>query len=180
MADQISDPALGLAALLEWDEPIAIAFYPDPTGKAELVESARVLAPPRGVEEVRRGEDALALIKKDVLIILDPEDPRAAVQFMDRNRDHFEGENARLLLLLLRGGQGEEALQDAPALASFARSRAFDLDAGSSTRDAAAAFQQAHGMGHDEWLRRWRSGELSDTFENNLVLAEALAIEGPS
>ena len=176
--EPIADHAIGLVALLEWGDPIAIAFYPDHAEKAQLVETARMLALPRVTREIRSGLDALPLLDQDALIILDPANPKADVEFLDHNRDHFEGASARLLLLLLGGGEGQRALQDAPALSSFARSLSFDVAGARGPSEAATAFEEAYGMTHDEWLRRWRTGELPDTFGNNLVLAEALTVEG--
>lgn len=176
MADPIADDEVGPAALLEWDEPLGIAFYPDHAAKADLIARMRALAEPREVYEIRRGEDALPLVDHDALILVDPESEEAAVSFFERNRDHFDDARARLLILLLRGGAGERALKDAPALASFAREASFEVAPRPRREEVRVAFERRHGVEPEGWLRRWREGALPDTLENNYTLGEALAL----
>lgn len=176
MAEPIADDDVGPAALLEWGEPLGIAFYPDHATKADLIARMRALATPREVHEIRRGEDALPLVSRDALVLVDPDDEEAAVSFFDRNRDHFDDARARVLILLLQGGAGERALKDAPALASFARDASFDVTPRPRREDARAEFEERYGMPPEEWLGRWREGTLLDTLENNYVLSEALAL----
>lgn len=176
MAEPIADDDVGPAALLEWGEPLGIAFYPDHKAKADLIARMRALAEPREVHEIRRGEDALPLVNLAALVLVEPEDEEAAVSFFDRNRDHFDDVKARLLILLLRGGAGERALKDAPALASFARDASFEVVPRPRREDACTEFKQRYGMAPEEWLGRWREGALPDTLENNYALSEALAL----
>jgi len=177
MPDPIADDTLGPAALLEWGEPLGIAFYPNYAEKADLVARMKALAQPRQVHEVRRGEEALDFVGCDCLVIVDPEQEEEAVSFFDRCRDHFEAGPAQILLLLLRGGAGERALKDAPALASFARDASFEVSARPNMEQARADFGRRHGLNPEDWLGRWRNGDLPDTLENNHVLSEALELE---
>lgn len=179
MAESIAGEEVGPAALLEWDEPMALAFYPDHAAKSDLVARMRALAEPRQVREVRRVEDALAFLDSFSLVIVEPDDEVKAVSFLDRNREHFVGDDvkARLLVLLLRGGAGDNALKDLPALSSFAREASFEVVGDLSPKDRRAAFQERYGATPEEWLQGWRKGELSDTLENNLTLGEALELE---
>jgi hypothetical protein len=176
VAESIADDDVGPAALLEWGEPLVIAFYPDHAAKADLIARMHALAAPREVHVIRRGEDALPFVDCNVLVLVEPENEEAAVSFFDHNRDHFEDVKARLLLLLLRGGAGERALKDATALASFAREASFEVAPRPPRHQVQAAFVQSHGMDPEEWLRKWREGTLPDTLENNLTLSEALAL----
>lgn len=162
--------------MLEWGEPLGIGFYPDLAEKADLIARLRALAAPRATIEVRSGEEALLLAAQDALVIVDPDDPRAAVTFFDQNRDHFQEVSATFLLLLLQGGSGEDALGDAPSLASFAREASFEVRRRPTLDEGRAAFEQVHGVGAEEWLRQWRASELADTLENNSILSEALAL----
>ena len=162
--------------MLEWDEPICIAFYPDPSTKAALVARMRVLASPREFHLVHRGEDALPLVTHRALILVEPEDEEGTVAFFNRNREHFEDVEARLLIVLLRGGAGERALKDAPQLASFARAASFEVVVEPSPGNALAIFSEQHGIGPEEWLAQWRSGVLPDTLENNHTLSDALVL----
>jgi hypothetical protein len=176
MNNTIADDSVGPAALLEWDEPLGIAFYPDYAKKSELVSRMVALAAPRACHTVRDGAGALKLTNEHALIIVDPENEKATVQFFDHNRDHFSDVTARILILLLRGGAGEQALKDAPALSSFAREASFEV-APAQQRDCARAdFEGRHGFSPEEWLTRWRNGDLPDTLENNLALGDALAL----
>ena len=178
MAERIAADDLGVFALLEGGEPLSVAFYPEHTAKAELVARMRALAAPREVHEVRRGEDALQFADRDVLVLVEPENEEGAVSFFDHNRDHFDDAKARVLLLLLRGGEGERALKGATALASFARDASFEVAPRLLREDARVAFNERHGIDPEEWLRRWREGALADTLENNYALSEALSLAG--
>lgn len=177
MPDEIADDVAGPAGLLEWGEPLGIGFYPDHTEKADLISRLSALAAPRPTLEVHSGEEALDLVERDALVIVDPDDPSAAVTFFDRNRDHFQDVKATFLLLLLQGGSGEDALAEAPSLASFARDASFEVRRRPSLEEARATFMKVHGVSSDEWLRQWRASELHDTLENNSILSDALALE---
>src|SRR5580700_2919607 len=130
MSDPIADDTVGPVGLLEWGEPLAIAFYPDHAAKADLI--ARM--------------HALALVERDALVLVEPDNEEEAVLFFDRNRDHFDDAKACFLILLLRGGAGERALQSAPALASFARDASFEVIPRPPHDEARAAFEQRYGM----------------------------------
>lgn len=116
----------------------------------------------------------------DAIIAPSPENDAAAVEFIDRNRDQFNERKGQLLLLLLAGGSGERALQDAINLSSFAREASFEIAASPTRADARKTFTQTYLASPEEWLRQWRSGELQDDLENNLILGEALELEGES
>jgi hypothetical protein len=180
MSERIANDETGAAALLDWGEPLAIAFYPDHATKTEFVARMRALAAPREVYEIRRGEDALPLVDREALLIVEPEDEGLAVRFFDENRDRFSEGPARLLILLLQGGAGEKALGSAPALASFAREASFDVAPRPRRDEMREAFEQRFGMSPELWLTRWRTGEFADTLENNYALGEALALADPS
>jgi hypothetical protein len=177
MSESIADDTVGPAALLEWDEPLGIAFFSDHATKADLIARLRALADPRDVHIVHEAAKALPFANNNALIIIDPQNEKDTVLFFDRNRDHFEGVKARFLILLLRGGSGEQALKDAPALASFARDASFEISSPPHRDDARATFQERNDVTPEEWLRRWRSGELPDNQENNYILSDALVLE---
>jgi hypothetical protein len=176
MSDPIADDTVGPVGLLEWGEPLAIAFYPDHAAKADLIARMHALAQPRVVHQVRCGADALLLVERDALVLVEPDNEEEAVLFFDRNRDHFDDAKACFLILLLRGGAGERALQSAPALASFARDASFEVIPRPPHDEARAAFEQRYGMDPEAWLSAWRKGALPDTLENNYVLSEALTL----
>jgi hypothetical protein len=190
MSSRIADPAQGLAALFELDEPLAIAFYPDHAEKELLMDQVRALAAHRVVNEVNDVQAALDIIAAtpavnseesapapSKLIVIDPENESAAVTALDQNREQFLDRGVQLLLLLLRDGSGEHALTGAPQLASFARSASFEVAAKPSNREADLQFVAEYGTSAREWLLKWRQGELPDTAENNLILSEALVLE---
>ncbi len=178
----LADDTVGPFGLLTGTASLAVAYYPDPTAKADLIARMTALAAPRPVHHVVRGEAALPFVDQSVLVLVDPGNPAAAVSFFNRNRDHFEGVNAKVLLLLMKGGSGEVAMMDAPALASFAREASFEVDSEPPRDEARAAFTARYALEPEEWLRQWRSGAIPDTIENNHVLSDALslaAVEAP-
>ena len=177
MPDDIADDVAGPAGVLEWGEPVGIGFYPDLALRAELIVRLRSLATPRPTHVVRTGVDALRWVDEDCLVIVTPEDERTTVLYFDQNRDHFCDVKASFLILLLRGGSGENALGDAISLASFARDASFEVKSGPTVEEARATFIKVHGVTSDEWLRQWRASELHDTLENNSILSDALALE---
>jgi hypothetical protein len=146
MAEPIANDTVGLADLLEWGEPIEIAFYTDHAIKAELIAKMRAQAGPREVHEVRRGDEALSLVDRDALVLIEPENEEEAVRFFDHNRDHFVDVKARFLLLLLRGGSGQRALKDALSLASFAREASFDVLPRPRRDEVQPVPEQRHGL----------------------------------
>jgi hypothetical protein len=174
----MAEAELGLYRVLEGGSPLELGVYDDLAEKDRLVGVATALAPPDWpVVTVTSAPDALERSKDRVLLIIDPLNQIEAVRHLDRNRDHLVGAPARLLLLLDRDGAGMRELADAPSLAAWLRSCSFLAEAHVSRENGALAFEKRHGMNVREWLRLWREGTLPDTTDNNLSLAEALAIE---
>lgn len=174
----LADDTVGPFALFENHAPISIAVYNDLSARDELVERLEALAAPTPTKRAQTGEEALALADEPSLVLVDPRDPPATVAFFDRWRDLFLERQAQFVLLLLRGGSGEDALRDAPSLASFAREASFEVPEGPRLADLEAAFEHRYGKSYQNWLVEWRSGSLPDTLENNHILSEALSLEG--
>jgi len=174
----LADDTFGPFALFEQDAPISIAIYNDLAARDELMDRLEALASPMPTKRVHTGEEALACAGEEAMILVDPDDPPAAVAFFDRGRDLFLERPARCVLLLLRGGSGEAALSDAPSLASFARIASFEVGASPTFADLERAFEERHGKTYQAWLGEWRDGALADTLENNHILSEALSLEG--
>ena len=190
MSHEIAEPGHGLAALLEWDEPLAVGFYPDLAARQSLMEQVRALVANRNIEEVTGVDEALALVSGSTtssgdevpsspsrLIVIEPHSEPEAVAALDQNRDQFASKGVQVLLLLLRNGTGERALADAPQLASFARSASFEVPSEPDKSEAVKDFATRHGSSPQEWLEKWRRGELPDTTENNMILSDAIALE---
>ncbi len=176
-ASPLADDTIGPAAVFELAEPISIAIFHDPSSRDELIERLAALASPTATKLVRSGEEALACARDEALVLVDPSNPAATVTFFDRNRDHFTLGPARFVLLLMRGGSGERALQDATSLSSFARDASFEVGRSPSIAELEKTFEATHGKSFTDWLAEWRSGALPDTLENNHILSEALSLE---
>lgn len=175
----MADLGIGFAMLLEQDVPLVIGRYADLSAKQDLLDRAMTLASPTwGFSVINRADALLGVLQRNDLVVFDPDDEVAAVAYLDQYRERLLHAAARVLLLLRDDGDGVRALARAPALASFARGLTFSCGAEVSQDDAAREFQQKHGTNHDAWLERWDSGELADTLDNNLILADALAIRG--
>lgn len=173
----LADDTVGPFALFEHGAPISIAVYNDLASRDELMERLEALASPMPTRRVRSGEEALGFVGEEALVLVDPRDPPETVAFFDRWRDHVLEAKARFVLLLLRGGSGEDALRDAPSLASFARDAIFEVGGGPTLADLERAFEERHGKTYRDWLAAWRSGSVPDTMENNHILSEALSLE---
>lgn len=175
MNDTVADDEVGPAALLEHAQPIAIAFYATLGARDRLVERMRALAAGRAVHVVTTGREALEPPSDGDLVLVLPSDEAAAVRFFERNRDRFVERGSPTLLFVMRGGPGEDALRDAPGLASLTREASFDAPLPTTAGEARAAFIAQHGCEPEAWLQRWRAGDLPDDIASNTLLAEALA-----
>ena len=114
------------------------------------------------------------------IVLLTPADEAAAVAFLDLHRERMRNRVAPAVLFLLCDGSGERRLREAYALASWLRGREYDPTRAPEV-DAAATretFTERTGSTPEAWLAAWRSGELADTLEHNLLAQEALLLEG--
>lgn len=175
----MADMASGLMKLLDNLAPIGIAYYSTTGAMEDFIRRTEVLAEPRQVQLVQEVSSLFATLDHggDIILIV-PSDESSAVAFLDRNRDSVVAKCKPVLLILTQGGQGQQALAKAPALASIVRGAIFSVDTAITREAAETAFEARHGVSYNDWLARWRSGELEDTTDNNLTLSEALAIEG--
>ena len=159
--------------------PVAVIFYPESTTREAMIEEVKLIAPPeRNV--LRAVELEAAVQDPEAIVLLTPADEAAAVAFLDLHRERMRNRVAPAVLFLLCDGSGERRLREAYALASWLRGREYDPTRAPEV-DAAATretFTERTGSTPEAWLAAWRSGELADTLEHNLLAQEALLLEG--
>lgn len=160
---------------------IVVVYYPDRglldwiTAQVTSIagEEARPLHA-RSVDE--------AIIAKDRLALLLPENERETILELDALRDQIltAGRRYPLVLFLLRGGSGQKALAtEVPGLWSVIRGSDPDpLELSEIDADAErASFVDKHGKEPEAWLAEWRAGALPSTSENLATAYEAMLFE---
>ncbi len=157
-------------------DPLAIVIYPDSEERAHLIDEVREL---RG-GAWRVMEDPHALFgSADEPIFLLPADEGACVRLLERRREMLIDREGPIVLFLLRGGTGQDALRESPALKSWVLGKESDPLALEEidVDDARAAFEEGTGMTPEAWLRAWRSGAIPETTEAHAWAHDALLIE---
>lgn len=157
-------------------DPLAVVIYPDTEERAHLLDEIRDL----------RGGDWRTLTDPEALFdaadgptFLLPPDEGGCVRLLERRREMLVDREGPIILFLLRGGSGQDALRDAPALKSWVLGKetdplaleAVDVDA------ARADFERATGQPPDVWLRAWRAGDIEETTAHHALAHQALLIE---
>lgn len=158
-------------------EPLAVVIYPDSGERAHLIDEIIDL---RGGEWRYIREPAELFESDDRPTFLVPVDEGACVRLLERRRETLVDREGPIVLFLLRGGTGQDALREAPALKSWVLGNEvdpialedLDLDA------ARGAFQRLTGQTAAEWLGKWRAGEVPETTEAHALAHRALLIEG--
>jgi hypothetical protein len=145
-------------------------------GEVESVASAD--ARPFRTETV---EDALATPERLALLV--PRSEREAVLDLDASRDRLlETQRSQpVVLFLLRNGDGQRALAESRAsLASWIEGSDADPEMLAEVDPEAerAAFIDATGESPEEFLAKWRSGQIADTTANLGRAYRAMLLEG--
>lgn len=161
---------------------VSVIRCPDYGLREWLVEQVESLVP-ADARPLRSTDVDAALAEPDRLVLLVPDDEREVVIDLDASRDRMLQDPARtqpIVLFLLRGGVGEEALaREAPSLRSWLNGSDADPEAlaaidVSKERDA---FERDHGTDPETWLWRWRSGDFAETGDNFRTAYEAALLE---
>ena len=166
--------------LLHEGGPLSCVYYADLVGREDTAELLEALS--QGSHNVRRTtqiEDAFDEAETTTALLLLPDNERDAVLELDGRREALSERQTPVVLFLLRDGQGARALAEAPGLAGWLRGRDVDpdhLDA-VDLKAERAAFERDTGRTAEAWLSAWRTGQLTDTLDNNLTLQRALLLE---
>lgn len=157
-------------------EPIAVILYPDTGVRAELIEEIEDLRP-LDWQRITDPSDLFAAPDRPTLLL--PPDEAGCVRLIEGRREQLLDRKGPILLFLLRGGSGLEALTDSPALKSWVIGKEVDPEA-LATIDPKAArseFETQHGQTPEEWLADWRAGRLRETTSNHAIAHWALLLE---
>lgn len=160
------DPTETLSNAIARDEGgIAVIWCPDLGLRDWLVrETESVL--PAGVTSFRTASIEEALTRPGDVALLIPIDEAEVVLELDGSRDRLRGDGTSrtqpIVLFLLRDGDGQKALAQAPSLSSWIRGSDPDPEALAEVDLVAEreAFAKKTDVSPEEWLTRWRRGEL--------------------
>lgn len=135
-------------------------------------------------------DEALAATDRLVWFAPPVDEAAAAVQTLEARRDSLLDRAEPLLLAVHRDGPGMVALADAPGLVSWLAANTVDegsdrgsalapgeVDGSWEIADARERFEEAHGATPEEWLARWRRGEIEDRGEATWTYHHALGLE---
>lgn len=165
---------------------IAIIRYPDFGLLDWLVDQVKSLVPDdTSILQASTVDEALEA--PDRLVLLVPSDEREAVLDLDASRDRVLRADVRrsqpIVLFLLTDGQGSLALAtSAPSLRSWVSGSDTDPDE-LATIDVAAErsrFETEHGATPEDWLSRWRAGEVPETGAHHRIAYHAAMLEQES
>jgi hypothetical protein len=182
----VRDPIQSLLTAIERDEGgIAIVWCPDSGLRDWLVDEVESLAP-AGIECFRTSTVEAALTEPNGLVLLVPNNERDVVLNLDGSRDRLRNEERPrtqpIVLFLLRGGDGQEALaKEAIALGSWVGGSDTDPEELSQIDLTAEReiFEGREQLTPEVWLARWRSGQLPRTSANFRIAYRASLLVEP-
>ncbi len=161
---------------------VAVVWCPDLGLRSWLADEVAVLVPSaRRPQRVSSLEEALAI--PDQLALWLPNNEREAVLDLDGSRDLLRANPPRtqpIVLFLLRNGDGAEALSlEATSLWSITAGSTVDPEELSEIDPEVERghFRAEQGQTVEEWLQRWRKGELAQTGQNCMVAYKAMLLE---
>lgn len=178
------DPILSMLNAIDREAGgIAIIRYPDFGLLDWLVDQVKSLVPD-DTSILRASTVDEALEAPERLVLLVPSDEREAVLDLDASRDRVLRADVRrsqpIVLFLLTDGQGNDALTtSAPSLRSWVSGS--DTDPEELARIDVAAererFAREHGATPEEWLARWRAGEVPESGVNYRTAYDAAMLD---
>lgn len=169
-----------LSALRRDRNGFAIIWFPDYGLVEWLLAEVESLADPHAAPvQVTTVDEAHQ--HPDRLVLLVPDDEAEVVAELDARRDQFldPPRSQPVVLFLMRGGDGQRALANAPALASVVRGSDPDPDAVAAIDPEVerAAFQADTGSTPEAWLVDWRAGQMPADPVNLARAYRALLLE---
>lgn len=160
---------------------VAVVWCPDFELREWLVGEVSSVADPDS-HPVRATNVEEALVDPSRLVLLVPNDERQAVLDLDGSRDRIiDAERTQpIALFLLRDGDGQQALaKDAMSLASWVSGSDADPERIAEVDLAAerTSFERQHRITPEQWLGKWRHGELPQTSDNFQIAYHAMLLE---
>ncbi|HET7499465.1 MAG TPA: hypothetical protein VFK02_00620 [Kofleriaceae bacterium] len=151
------NPTQALVNAMERDQAgVAVVWCPDFGLRDWLIDEVVGLARPESRPfRTSAVEDAIAA--PDRMALLVPDDERAAVEELEGRRDELLADPPRtqpVVLFLLRDGDGQRALAEAPGLSSWVRGNHADPDRDAEVDVVAerARFESETGRSVEDWL----------------------------
>ena len=178
------NPTQALISALERDlGGVAVVWCPDLGLRDWLVDEVEGLAPP-GAAPIRTASVDLAIKTPDRMVLLVPNDEHAVVEELEGRRDQLLADPPRtqpVILFLLRDGDGQVALANAPSLSSWVRGSDVDPDriAEVDVPSERARFQAEVGERVEDWLVKWRAGDIDRNGETFARAYWAALLEQP-
>jgi len=165
-----------LWGLLHQNSPVCLVLYSSIGTLDDTIETVRLVAPslwrPTRTTDV---EDAFR--KQDEPLLLTPDDEVAAIMTLDGRREALIERAAPVIMFLLKGGSGEQALRRAPNLAGWLRDAIFDPEPGElDVEQEQCRFAEVTGRSPRQWLDAWQRGDIPDTLDNNVIYQRALLL----
>lgn len=178
------DPIRSLVRALE-QEPggVAIVWCPDLGLREWLVSEVESIVPPE-TESQRVATASEAILVRERVVLLVPDDERGTILELDARRGQI-GEPARtwpIVVFLLREGDGQRALaEEAVGLRSWVGGNVVDPEeiAEIDAEAERGRFEEETGHSPEDWLVRWRSGELPRTAVHLTRAYRAKLLENP-
>lgn len=171
--------ALELAMALERPSPGILVVYYDHDRDGMVTELRSLL--PAGARATRAKSVDTARRSRDRFVFLVPENEATAVRDLDGNRERFlePPRQAPVVLLLIRGGSGQQELANAPGLASWVRGLEVDPTAISTidVEQERNGFLNDAGDSPEAWLKRWHNGEIQASSDNTARAYRAALLE---
>jgi hypothetical protein len=155
---------------------VCLVLYANVGTLEDTIETVRLVAPitwqPTRTTDV---EDAFR--KPDEPLLLTPVDEVEAIMTLDGRREALIDRTAPVVLFVLKGGSGEQALHGAPNLAGWLRDGTFDPEpAEIDVAEEQTRFAKIAGSSPRQWLEAWQRGEIPDTLDNNVLYQRALLL----
>lgn len=176
------DPANSIATALDQDpSSVVVVYYPDFGLRSWIRREVATIAGVALTDIVDVDTADAAIKTHNKLVLLFPHDEAVAVAELDALRDRMlePPRTHPVVLFLVRGGDGEQALTRAPHLASWVRGRDPDPDALAEVPHDKlfATFLEDAGSTPKEWLAKWGRGELEDGSRTRSLLHLARLLE---
>lgn len=161
----MSDPAEALWNAIHCGAPVVVVLYADlGLAEAAVAEVDSLGDPAWSSRRVSSVAEALTRHANE-LVLLVPTNEAESIADLEGGRDLFVDRVAPVVLFLVRGGDGERALREAPSLASWIRGSIVDPEE-LSRIDAVAErekFLRQTAMTPEAWLEAHGGGELIST-----------------
>jgi len=176
-------PYAALWRLSRAGTPVALVLYRDPSSREDWIEVLRELlaGPDHEAKVTAEVSEVLGNVDLPIILAVDPEQEAECIGRLSVARDRLLERRRPVVLLLQQDGPGLRRLRQEAALASFVQgSPEVDVDEEVDVESERTDFQKVAGFPPEEWLSRYRSGDIDDTLDSALLYLRALFLERES